>query len=144
MKKIFPLILYVAVVGTAMVYFGIQRESTRNMIITYQQQINGDYYLYKKDNKLVYVATKANKDIWGKETVKPCIYEMCTYKNYILTKSYPISYTFTDAKASEGFTKELYNDIKVDSTRSVYSLVDVAQNKVTHFPEWALFEMELA
>lgn len=143
MKNALPLILYIGIVGSAMVFFGIQRESTRNVPITYSQQISGDYYLYKRENKLIYIATKTNKDVWGKETVKPCVYEMAAYKDFILAKSHPINYSFSDAKVIEGLSKELYKEIKVDSTRTVYSLVNMSQNKVTTLPEWALFEMEL-
>jgi hypothetical protein len=143
MKNALPLILYCGILGSALVFFALRREKNRNITITYSKQLTGDYYLYKKENKLVYVATKDQKNAWGHETIKPCIYELTTFKNFILAKSHPIIYGFDDSKAVNGLNKELYKGIKIDSTRTVYTMVDVSLNKTITLPEWALFEMEL-
>jgi hypothetical protein len=143
MKNGLPLILYIGVVGSAIVFLALRRESSRMIGINSSKQLLGEYYLYSKEDKLVYIATQKNKETWGKEAVKPCVYEMAVYKNYILAKSHPITYNFPDSKVADGLSNELYKEIKVDTLRSIYSLLNTSDSTTHIFSEWALFEKQL-
>jgi len=143
MKNIVPMVIYVGVVATGFIFFGRYMENNRRMNISYAKQISGDYYLYKKGDKLAYISSKDKKDTWGAEEIKPCIYELATYNKFVLAKSYPVSFDFPVDKLSNGILIEFYNQIKVDSSRTFYSLYSFETDSTKTYPEWALFEAEL-
>ncbi len=144
MKKGIPLVLYLLVVAGGMLLLSNYRESSRLATITFSRHVIGDYYLYKKTESLIYVSKESGRNVWGAEKIKPCIYELAIYNDFILAKSHPISYSFPESKAQEGLSSELANQIKVDTTRTVYTICNVKNEYTSTVSEWSLFEKELA
>lgn len=143
MKNAIPLIVYLVVVAGGMVALSQFREKQRLADITYSKNIVGDYYFYMKTPKLAYISTKAKQNNWGEEVVKPCVYEFALYNEFILAKSHPIAQDFSNEIQQNGLLNSTVKEMKIDSTRSVYTLYNVKKQTSGIATEWALFEKEL-